>query len=53
MMKFRTYVDTSVFGGCFDEEFMEWSNKLMDEFRRGEKIPVISDLTLKEVEEAP
>jgi len=47
------YVDTSVFGGCFDDEFEEWSNKLMGEFNLGLKAVVISDLTLKELEGAP
>ncbi|MEO8231210.1 MAG: type II toxin-antitoxin system VapC family toxin [Ignavibacteriota bacterium] len=47
--KYRIYIDTSVIGGCFDIEFMEWSNKLFDEFREGEKIAVISDLTLDEL----
>jgi hypothetical protein len=26
----KVYVDTSVFGGFFDAEFKEWSNKLME-----------------------
>ena len=42
-----------VFGGCFDDEFEEWSNKLMREFNLGLKTVVISDLTLKELEGAP
>lgn len=46
-------MDTSVFGGCFDADFVEWSNKLMEEFKSGLKVIVISDLTLKELEEAP
>ena len=49
----KVYVDTSVFGGCFDAEFEEWSNKLIEEFKLGFKLLVISDLTLKELEEAP
>lgn len=49
----RVYVDTSVFGGCFDEEFKEWSNRLIKEFQLGLKVAVISDLTLRELEEAP
>ena len=49
----RIYADTSVFGGCFDYEFEEWSNELMEEFKRGLKAVVISDLTLKELEGAP
>jgi len=47
------YVDTSVFGGCFDDEFEEWSNKLMGEFNLGLKVVVISDPRLKELEGAP
>lgn len=49
----KVYVDTSVFGGCFDVEFEEWSNKLIEEFKAGLKVLVISDLTLKELEGAP
>ena len=49
----RVYVDTSVFGGCFDPGFVKSSNNLLEEFKSGSKIIVISDLTLKELEEAP
>ena len=49
----RVYVDTSVFGGCFDTAFEEWSNKLKEEFKLGLKVAVISDLTLRELAEAP
>jgi hypothetical protein len=52
-MKPRVYIDTSVIGGCFDEEFAVWSLKLFDEFRAGSKIAVISDLTRRELEDAP
>ena len=31
----RIYVDTSVFGGCFDPEFEIWSNRLVDLFKIG------------------
>lgn len=44
------YVDTSVIGGCFDEEFKEWSNALFNEFIAGTKFMMLSDLTLQEVE---
>lgn len=53
MHKLRIYIDTSVIGGCFDEEFQEWSNKLFEEFINGDKIAVISDVTLEELEDAP
>jgi len=49
----RIYIDNSVFGGCFDEEFAEWSNDLIAEFEKGVKIAVISDLTLRELDNAP
>ena len=52
-MKPRIYIDTSVIGGCSDEEFAIWSLKLFDEFRRGDKVAVVSDLTLRELEGAP
>jgi hypothetical protein len=52
-MKARVYIDTSVIGGCFDEEFAVWSIKLFDEIRAITKIAVISDLTLRELERAP
>jgi predicted nucleic acid-binding protein len=52
MHKQRIYIDTSVIGGCFDEEFAEWSNKLFDEFIKGRKIAVVSDLTIEELEGA-
>jgi len=49
----RIYIDTSVLGGCFDDEFKEWSNKLFDEFASGKKIAVVSDILIKELEDAP
>lgn len=49
----RIYIDTSVIGGCFDEEFNEGSNLLMEEFRSGIKICAFSDLTLDELQNAP
>ena len=52
-MKINIFVDTSVFGGYFDEEFKEWSIKLINEIKDGLKIVIISDLTLRELEEAP
>ena len=53
MHKLRIYIDTSVIGGCFDEEFAEWSNILFDEFREGKKIAVISQTTIDELKNAP
>ena len=52
-MRTRVYIDTSVIGGCLDEEFAVWSNALFEEFREGTKVAVVSDLTRLELEEAP
>jgi hypothetical protein len=41
-MKFRIYTDTSVLGGCEDEEFAEHSVRLMESFVRGERVLVLS-----------
>ena len=49
----RIYTDTSVLGGCFDLEFAEWSNGLVDDFRRGVFQPVLSDVTAEEISRAP
>jgi len=49
MHRLKIYIDTSVIGGCFDDEFSEWSNKLFDEFIKGEKIAVISETTIEEL----
>jgi hypothetical protein len=46
----KVYTDTSVIGGCFDEEFKRWSNDLFSEFISGRKYIVLSDLTLQELE---
>lgn len=49
----RVYTDTSVIGGCFDPEFAPWSNGLMEDFRLGRFIPVVSAVVAAEVEGAP
>ncbi|MFH1001031.1 MAG: type II toxin-antitoxin system VapC family toxin, partial [Bacteroidota bacterium] len=46
----KIYADTSTIGGCFDEEFQQWSDELFDEFKNGIKILMLSDLTLQELE---
>jgi len=52
-MKQRVYIDTSVAGGCFDEEFSSESKNLFGKFQRKEMIAVISEPTLRELLEAP
>ncbi|MFL6259969.1 MAG: PIN domain protein [Thermoanaerobaculia bacterium] len=52
-MKSRVYTDTSVLGGCEDEEFSEHSIQLMETFVRGERVLVLSSLTIQELATAP
>ena len=52
-MKARIYADTSVLGGCEDQEFREYSRRLLDAFVRGDYTLVLSDLTIRELETAP
>lgn len=53
MKKPRLYFDTSVFGGIYDVEFQNETEKLFDLVRSGEVICVYSDLTEYELENAP
>jgi hypothetical protein len=52
-MKARIYVDASVVGGCEDDEFSEYSVRLMECFIRGECVLVVSSLTVQELTGAP
>lgn len=52
-MKQRIYIDTSVIGGCFDDEFSYWSNLLFNEFVIRKKNAVISRVTLDELSRGP
>ncbi|MFH1110536.1 MAG: PIN domain protein [Planctomycetota bacterium] len=47
------YADTSVFGGCFDEEFAVASQRLFEEIRVGRFVLVVSPTTLRELDAAP
>ncbi len=49
----RVYVDTSVFGGCEDEEFRVPSRRLFERFRQGELTLVFSRTILDELNRAP
>jgi len=53
MKKLRIYIDTSVIGGYFDEEFYIDTRLLFEEILKGEYQLVISDLTEKELVKAP
>jgi len=52
-MKLRIYTDTSVLGGCEDEDFAEPSIRLMDGFVSGARVLVLSTLTVQELVAAP
>ena len=49
----QVYLDTSVIGGCCDDEFAKWSLSLMRDIRLGLLVPVISSLTERELKDAP
>jgi predicted nucleic acid-binding protein len=52
-VKQRIYIDTSVFGGYFDEEFSEHTIPLFDRIKAGEFIILYSIITQDELENAP
>lgn len=52
-MKQRVYIDTSVFGGYFDEEFSEHTIPLFDRVKNEEFVLLFSTLTQDELENAP
>ncbi len=51
--KLRIYVDTSVIGGCEDEEFREPSRWLIQRFTQGEMTLVLSPLVVEELRASP
>lgn len=53
MKKLRIYIDTSVFGGCFDEEFRKPSKALFRAVKAGKVVPLISDILIAELARAP
>jgi predicted nucleic acid-binding protein len=52
-MKQRLYIDTSVFGGFFDEEFAEFTVPLFKRFQNGEFKLLFSSITQEELNFAP
>jgi predicted nucleic acid-binding protein len=52
-VKPRIYIDTSVFGGYFDEEFRDHTIPLFDRIKNGEFIILFSTVTQDELENAP
>ena len=53
MKKLRIYIDTSIIGGCLDEEFAEPSNALLEMARTGKVNLLLSELLAEEIREAP
>jgi predicted nucleic acid-binding protein len=53
MKRLRIYADTSVFGGCFDEEFADESNRLFEDIEKGKFLLVVSRTTFRELAGAP
>ena len=49
----RVYIDTSVIGGCLDEEFHEHSERLFTDFEAERLQAVISNITIAEMLQAP
>jgi predicted nucleic acid-binding protein len=52
-VKQRIYIDTSVFGGYFDEEFAEHTIPLFDRLKNKEFTLLFSSVTQDELENAP
>lgn len=53
-MKQQTiYLDTSVIGGCFDDEFSPWSKGLIKDLQLGNFKAVVSELVTAEIQKAP
>ena len=52
-MILKVYLDSSVLGGLFDDEFKESTKKLFQEFEKGLYQPVISNLTEEKISKAP
>ena len=53
MTPLRVYVDTSVFGGCFDDEFAEHSTRFFDFVRAGRITVLVSQVVVEELRDAP
>ncbi len=53
MKKLKIYLDTSVIGGCFDDEFMLGSLELFELFKANTYIPLVSETVLEEIGKAP
>jgi hypothetical protein len=52
-MKQRIYIDTSVIGGYYDEEFTTESTWIIDQIRQGHIKAIYSEVTEQELRQAP
>ncbi|MVN22085.1 PIN domain-containing protein [Mucilaginibacter arboris] len=52
-MRQRLYIDTSVFGGYFDDEFEEFTKPLFVRISKGDFVLLFSTVTQDELENAP
>ncbi len=53
MKKLRIYLDTSVIGGCLDDEFADASRGVLGLAKSGRAILLISDILVIELQRAP
>jgi predicted nucleic acid-binding protein len=53
MKPLRVYVDTSVIGGCLDEEYAVPSRRMLEWAREGRIVLVVSDVVVRELIAAP
>jgi len=53
MRSLKAYLDASVYGGCFDEEFREDTELLIEAIKSGRLMAVVSDLVVSELLPAP
>ncbi len=53
MKSLTVYLDTSVIGGVFDDEFSVYSKALMDRITSGDVNAFVSDITISEISKAP
>jgi len=53
MKPLRLYLDTSVLGGCFDEEFSVHSNRVIEGIHHGRIVAVLGELVGFELKKAP
>lgn len=53
MKRLRIYLDTSVIGGYFDDEFQVFTKQIFKKAKNNEYIIIISDITEAELLNAP